>query len=308
MIKISIIIPVYNSAPFLDSCIQSLLNQTFANFSICLVDDGSTDGSSDLCDSWAQKDDRISVIHCSNHGAAYARNLGVEKSSGDFLCFVDSDDTMPEDGLERLYNAAERNRESDIIVGFCREHSRMGRRKLSIHRYRTLLIEGRHNIGTLWGKLFRRSLFSKGLPTISSKLVMGEDMLINIFLSFATQHDVQLVKGKRIYNYIQRETGISKQFRLTADYEQAFHQARLQVMPESLRLDYMSVMIHRRLRMLRRLLRDAKRQGSLNELEQSDFAKELLYDIKKNHYSLYRYPRPAIWKLLSRVSTYMTEK
>ena len=298
MTKISIIIPVYNSAPFLDDCVQSLLRQTLTDFDICLIDDGSTDGSGAICDSLAEKDERIQVIHSTNHGAAHARQLGVDRATGEFLCFVDSDDTMPSDGLERLYMAAQHDKKADIIVGFCRKYHDWGRKNISIREYRNLLIEGRHNIGTLWGKLFRRSLFDNGLPTLPAHLVMGEDMLINIYLAFATEQRVQLVKGKRVYDYIQRDTGVSRQFKLTAAYEKDFHEARLMVIPEAARPEYMSVMIHRRLRMLRRLLRDAKSEGSLSSLQNSIFVRELAGDIEKSQYSRWKYPRLAIWKLL----------
>ena len=81
MTKISIIIPVYNSALFLDDCVQSLLRQTLSEFDICLIDDGSTDGSGAICDSLAEKDSRIRVIHSVNHGAAHARRLGIDQTA-----------------------------------------------------------------------------------------------------------------------------------------------------------------------------------------------------------------------------------
>ena len=302
MTKISIIIPVYNSALFLDDCVQSLLRQTLSEFDICLIDDGSTDGSGAICDSLAEKDSRIRVIHSVNHGAAHARRLGIDQAAGEFLCFVDSDDTMPIDGLERLYKASQRNKKSDIIVGFCRERPCWGRHEISVREYRDTLIEGRHNIGTLWGKLFRRTLFDKGLPTLSPHLVMGEDMLINIYLSFATEQNVVLLSGKRVYNYIQRETSISHRFELTAVYEQDFHQERLLMMPASYHSVYMEVMIHRRLRMLRRLLRTAEKKGSVIQLQQSDFVRDLLRDINQYHYPWWKYPRLTIWRLLRRAS------
>lgn len=301
MTKISIIIPVYNSASFLNDCIQSLLQQTFGDFEIWLVDDGSTDQSGSMCDQFAVADVRAHVIHSENHGAAYARQLGVAQAVGEYLCFVDSDDSMPADGLARLYQAACRNNQTDIVVGFCREHSLMGRTKLSAKKYRELLIEGRHNIGTLWGKLFRRTLFRCGIPTLPSQLVMGEDMLINIYLAFASENQVQLVKGKRVYNYIQRDTGISRRFHLTADYEDAFHQERLRVIPESLHVAYMSTMIHRRLRMLRRLFSDARKRHSLEELQHSSFVKVLAHDIRDHRYACWRYPRLSLWKFLRKV-------
>ena len=298
MTKISIIIPVYNSASFLEDCARSLLQQSFSDFEIWFVDDGSTDESGRMCDQYALDDQRVHVLHTENHGAAHARQMGIERASGEYLFFVDSDDAMPLDGLERMYQVAKKHPASDIIVGFCRSSYRWGRKSWTPRQYRTLLIEGRHNIGTLWGKLFRRTLFEKGIPTLPSHLVMGEDMLINIYLAFATQQNVQKVRGKSVYHYIQRDGGISRGFRLTARYESDFHEERLHMIPESAHVDYMSVLIHRRLRMLRRLYRYALQDHSIEALRQSDFVKQLAADINQNQYSFWSYPRPFLWKLL----------
>lgn len=94
MVKVSIVIPVYNRKNFLTVCIKSLLAQSFEDFEICLVDDGSTDGTGLLCDELAEKDTRIRVLHVQNGGAAYARQKGVELATGEWVVFVDSDDTM----------------------------------------------------------------------------------------------------------------------------------------------------------------------------------------------------------------------
>ena len=103
---ISIIIPVYNSLQYLSRCIECVLNQTFKDWELLLVDDGSTDGSGDLCDEVAKKNGtRIRVIHQPNRGASFARKIGMESSKGEFLTFIDSDDIVEDDYLERLYHA-----------------------------------------------------------------------------------------------------------------------------------------------------------------------------------------------------------
>lgn len=302
MIKISIVIPVYNSSLFLRECVRSLLNQTFQDFEVWLVDDGSTDGSGHLCDEFAQIDCRVHVVHTKNGGAAHARQIGVGKAEGEYLLFVDSDDTMPSDGLFRMYEVASKFPDSDIIVGFCHRSSRWRKSELTPRKYRELLIEGRFNISTLWGKLFKRSLFNQGIPTLPPKLVMGEDMLINLYLAFSTHQPVRLIGGRKIYNYIQRDSGISRRFKLTAEYEYAFHEERLKMIPLEERPVYMPVMIHRRLRMLRRLLRTAIRQHAVNELVHSPFVKELAEDIQKVKYSFFRYPRLSLWRILKKAA------
>lgn len=102
---ISIIIPVYNVRQYLDKCIQSVVNQSYRNIEIIIVDDGSNDGSETICDEWAKKDDRIRVFHKKNGGSSDARNLGLRQAKGEFIGFVDSDDYIKSDMYELLYEA-----------------------------------------------------------------------------------------------------------------------------------------------------------------------------------------------------------
>ncbi len=104
MSLISIIIPVYNTEKYLNSCVESVAGQTFDNLEIILVDDGSTDNCPAICDEWAHRDSRIRVIHKANGGQGEARNIGIEKSHGDYIGFVDSDDTISPFMYERLYS------------------------------------------------------------------------------------------------------------------------------------------------------------------------------------------------------------
>ena len=92
--KISIIIPVYKVEKYLDKCVESVVNQTYKNLEIILVDDGSPDNCPKMCDEWAEKDKRIKVIHKENGGLSDARNFGIEKATGDYLMFLDSDDYL----------------------------------------------------------------------------------------------------------------------------------------------------------------------------------------------------------------------
>ncbi|AQP45765.1 glycosyltransferase family 2 protein [Tessaracoccus flavus] len=89
---ISVIVPVYNVAPYLTQCLDSVLAQTFGDFELLLVDDGSTDGSSALCDAYAARDDRVRVVHQPNAGLSAARNAGLKLALGEFITFLDGDD------------------------------------------------------------------------------------------------------------------------------------------------------------------------------------------------------------------------
>ncbi len=113
--KISVIIPVYNAVRCISDCVSSLLAQSFSSFELLLIDDGSTDDSFEICKKLAEHDKRIRVFHKENGGAASARNLGLDNAVGDFIAFVDADDTVNIDFLEKLYATATKNN-ADIAM------------------------------------------------------------------------------------------------------------------------------------------------------------------------------------------------
>ena len=108
---ISIIIPVYNVEKYLDQCLDSVLNQSYADFECILVNDGSTDNSGNICDKWARKDNRFKVIHQKNQGVSCARNNGIDNANGKYIVFIDSDDWVDKNYLELLMN-----NDSDYVV------------------------------------------------------------------------------------------------------------------------------------------------------------------------------------------------
>lgn len=110
---ISVVVPVYNCAPYLDACLQSLQDQTLHTWEAVLVDDGSTDGSAALCDAWAGKDSRFRVLHQKNAGVSAARNAGIEACRGTYLAFLDADDRVEPEFLQTLYALI---RQADMAV------------------------------------------------------------------------------------------------------------------------------------------------------------------------------------------------
>lgn len=114
--KVSIIVPVYNVEKYLDRCINSLVNQTLKDIEIILVDDGSPDSCPELCDEYAEKDNRIKVIHKENGGLGFARNSGLDMASGEYFAFADSDDYVDLDFYEKLYTAA-KSGNYDLVQG-----------------------------------------------------------------------------------------------------------------------------------------------------------------------------------------------
>lgn len=111
---ISIIVPVYNSKAHLECCVTSILNQSYKQFELLLIDDGSTDGSSGLCDELSQKSEKIRVIHKENGGVSSARNAGLDMASGDYIVFVDSDDVISNNYVETFIESSHKG---DLILG-----------------------------------------------------------------------------------------------------------------------------------------------------------------------------------------------
>ena len=115
---ISIIVPVYKTERFLNACIASILAQTFTDFELILVDDGSPDSCPALCDAAAAKDSRIRVIHQKNRGLSGARNAGLDAAEGEWIAFVDSDDMLLPQALEKAHSTAEKTGADVVLYGF----------------------------------------------------------------------------------------------------------------------------------------------------------------------------------------------
>ena len=120
---ISVIVPVYNTEKYLDRCIQSILAQTYSNFELLLVDDGSTDSSGAICDKYAEQDSRVRVFHKVNGGASTARNMGLDNAKGEWIAFVDSDDWID---VEMLNSLMLHHDQADIVVSDFYLHSHSG--------------------------------------------------------------------------------------------------------------------------------------------------------------------------------------
>ncbi len=115
---ISVIVPVYNAEKYIDKCIESILAQTYTEFEVLLINDGSRDTSGTKCDEWAERDARIRVMHQDNKGIAAVRNRGISEAAGDYIAWVDSDDYVDSRFLQTLYNALEQQKADMVICGF----------------------------------------------------------------------------------------------------------------------------------------------------------------------------------------------
>ena len=138
MPKISVIVPVYNTEKYLRRCVDSILAQTFTDFELLLIDDGSTDSSGAICDEYAQKDSRVRVFHKENGGVSSARNLGLDNATSEWITFVDSDDWISDSFLANLYITE--IDEVDIVISYANYVGNVG--KPNYENY----IEGKHKI------------------------------------------------------------------------------------------------------------------------------------------------------------------
>ncbi len=207
MPTISVIVPVYKVEAYLDRCVQSVLKQTYTNFELILVDDGSPDNCGAMCDAWAQKDTRIRVIHKTNGGLSDARNVGFEASTGEWITFIDSDDYVHPQMLEALYDAV---MEHDVKVSICGYTHTTGEPleatdfTAKVWKPEDFYLQHNVNATVAWGKLYHRNtvlLYPKGK--------LHEDEYITYRILFACKQIA--VVAAPLYGYFLNQQSITKQ-------------------------------------------------------------------------------------------------
>lgn len=233
---IGVIVPVYNVEKYITECIDSILAQTYTDFRLILVDDGTPDNAGKICDEYSKSDSRITVIHQDNAGVTRARARGIEEAADcEWITFVDSDDTITSDALEHLLSFT--NEHSNIIACPQSKYLRPGTESLSAIDYRHHVVSELNFFVAPWGKLFRRTLFDHSIFDIPKWIVVNEDMLMNVKLAFRNDSTIFICK-KNIYNYRTNETGATKSTTLTPFYEQIVHKYKLRIIPIHERSQY----------------------------------------------------------------------
>lgn len=214
---ISVIIPVYNVAPYLRRCVDSLLAQTSRNFELVLIDDGSTDGSAAICDDYARNHPplpseegaglapQIRVIHQPNAGVSAARNRGIVEAQGEYISFVDADDWVEPSFLQAFTTATEHHPGVDMVVqGFKEENEEFSypqsyfqtAEEIGLHINE---IEKKKLIGYVWNKLFKRSIIINHNVEFNREVTIGEDFLFSMtFISHCNSMSVVPFSG---YHY-----------------------------------------------------------------------------------------------------------
>ncbi len=202
---ISVIVPIYNVDKYLDKCVESIVNQTYKNLEIILVDDGSPDKSPKMCDDWAKKDNRIKVIHKKNGGVCTARNEGLDKAKGEWISFVDADDYIEPTYAEDMLNKAVETSSKYVCCGYNKIYQNNvesinadGTEKtLDRKEYLISLLNVQTSYGFVHMKLIQKDVL-RGIR-FNESLVVGEDALFNIELT--KNLDKAVIYNKPLYNY-----------------------------------------------------------------------------------------------------------
>ncbi len=202
---ISVIVPIYNVEKYLDRCIKSIVNQTYENLEIILVDDGSPDNSPKMCDEWAKKDKRIKVIHKENGGVSSARNIGIDKSRGEWITFVDADDYIEPTYAEDMLAVSNDFDTKYICCGYNKVYSNKSETinssgeiiELNKKDFLIALLNVQTSYGFVHMKLIHKDVI--GNVRFNEELPVGEDALFNVQL--CKNLDKAVIYNKPLYNY-----------------------------------------------------------------------------------------------------------
>lgn len=216
---IGVIVPVYKVEKYIAECIESILAQTYTNIRLILVDDGTPDNAGKICDEYAKKDSRITVIHQENAGVTRARARGVEEADNcEFITFVDGDDTIPQKSLEELHSSLHSHqRPIDIIIGNRIDridgadniyYNNIGNGIYNSVEYINALLVDDCIIGPV-SKLIRRSLFNEETFRLSREVVQFEDLYMNIILA---KRATNILINNDIGAYIHRADSTTSQY------------------------------------------------------------------------------------------------
>lgn len=211
---ISVMIPVYNAQDNIGKCLNSLLRQTYRNIQIVIVNDGSKDSSKEICEEYAKKDSRIKLINQPNGGEGAARNTGLREADGEYLCFVDADDYVKEDFVEKLYNIQKNNNSGLSICGFTElkgdtviNETHGEEQKMNQAQAMEMLLREDSFKGYVWNKMFRMDIIRENKLSFDVTLAVWTDVL---FVFDYMQHiDSVIFNPEPEYYYIYVETSAS---------------------------------------------------------------------------------------------------
>lgn len=309
---ISVIVPVYNVEKYLNNCVESIVNQTYKDLEIILVDDGSPDNCPAMCDEWAKKDSRIRVIHKENGGLSSARNAGLEAANGDYIAFVDSDDSIDLFTYDSMMKSI---MESKADLSLCK--CQFVKTKSDIIVYNGISSYTVLNNDELWEEVFGRlnnsacnKIYKLDLINklrFDENLLHGEDLIFNI--QYINNCKIGAIVEGRFYHYYSREGSITKSVFNSNKYKEILSKDTAKQLVEKLNPKYMDVAnrycFRSRLNVLRSIylsktqndnndiVRECKEYLKANyhkvkcNLRKTDFIEYILVSYFKNVYILY---------------------
>lgn len=208
--KISIIVPVYKAEKYIEKCINSILNQSFNDYELLLIDDGSPDNSGKICDEYAKKDSRIKVFHKKNEGVSSARQIGIDQAKGEYSIHVDADDWIEQEMLSDMYNYACQKNADIVLTDYFHNNNQYITQDISnLNKYEILnsIISGKL-MGVLWNKLIKTQLYSlynirfpKGINYCEDVWVVTQLLCNSVTISYL---------NKAYYHYMDNNQSITR--------------------------------------------------------------------------------------------------
>lgn len=239
--EISIIVPVYNTEQYISRCIESILNQTFKDFELILIDDGSKDRSGEICDEYAKKDSRIRVFHNNNQGVSATRNYGINISKGKYLMFCDSDDWVADTWCEELYNTILAYPNSWITCNFFQVDNQSNKEKAIKNNLDEINILEKDDFYIVfksgmsiysWNKIFDKEKINKFKIRFNENTNLGEDVEFGIDYLKISENIIAL--NRNLYYYLINNQGTlsSKKYDDYFDYLIHFYKLRREYIKE----------------------------------------------------------------------------
>lgn len=240
MKKVSVIIPMYNSEKYITDCINSVINQTYKNIEIIIINDGSTDQSASLCKELVEKDSRVNLINIKNSGVSTARNIGIENSTGDYITFVDSDDWIKENMIELAVEKINEKKADVVMWSFYRnlpnkqiessflpfenklfdknkDHLFLG----SIHaRFGKVTESSGASVGTVWCKLYQAEIIKKNNLSFNPALTRAQDVIFSMKALNSAKKIYYF--DERLYHYRISDTSTTSGSRFIEDTNKPF--------------------------------------------------------------------------------------
>lgn len=214
MDKISIIVPVHNSESYLNRCVNSLINQTYSNLEIILVDDYSTDSSKKICEEYEKKDSRVISIITDNNGVSGTRNTGIKRSTGEYICFLDSDDEYEMAFVEKMLNEINQSKSELVVCGYKEVKKNVEKEKkydigrVDVIQYLncyTIIDNFEHFANYPWNKMYRANIIRENEVLFDETITVSEDAVFNMqYLKYID--NISAITDTLVKHYILKES------------------------------------------------------------------------------------------------------